>query len=201
MPLWTTWGKFLRDSRIRLYPEMTHFSWSGLLELGVFCSELSPVFSWPCPESHVHPHPGTKRRFHQQDEQKCVWYIKTQTSCCTLQFGDSFCWQGATSSSQAGISQTSQQTSRQCPRRHKNWQKTNPLIQRLLSAQGQVNTEIQKMVDIGAVERVHNVNTPGFYSRIFLVPKRTGDIKPVIDLKLLNTCSSKNGSRWRLLRP
>ena len=33
----------------------------------------------------------------------------------------------------------------------------------------QVNTEFQKMVDKGALERVQNNNTPGFYSIIFLV--------------------------------
>ena len=38
-----------------------------------------------------------------------------------------------------------------------------------------------------ALERLHNTNTPGFYSRIFLVPKKLGDLRPVIGLKLLNT--------------
>ena len=39
------------------------------------------------------------------------------------------------------------------------------------SEQPQVNTEIQQM-DIGALERVCNINTLGCYSRIFLVPKK-----------------------------
>ena len=43
------------------------------------------------------------------------------------------------------------------------------------------------MIQKGALEKVHNPNTPGFYSRIFVVPKKTGDFRPVIDLKLLNT--------------
>ena len=43
------------------------------------------------------------------------------------------------------------------------------------------------MLEKGALEEVSNINTPGFYSRIFVVPKKTGDLRPVIDLKVLNT--------------
>jgi hypothetical protein len=40
----------------------------------------------------------------------------------------------------------------------------------------------------GAVERVHDpFQSPGFYSRLFLVPKKTGGMRPVIDLSILNT--------------
>jgi hypothetical protein len=28
---------------------------------------------------------------------------------------------------------------------------------------------------------------PGFYSRLFIVPKKTGGMRPVIDLSILNT--------------
>ena len=38
----------------------------------------------------------------------------------------------------------------------------------------------------GAIERVTNVRSLGFYSRLFLVPKKTGDLRPVIDLSTLN---------------
>ena len=38
----------------------------------------------------------------------------------------------------------------------------------------------------GAIERVTNVKSLGFYSRLFLVPKKTGDLQPVIDLSTLN---------------
>ena len=38
----------------------------------------------------------------------------------------------------------------------------------------------------GAIERVTNVKSLGFYSRLFLVPKKTGDLRPVIDLSTLN---------------
>ena len=36
------------------------------------------------------------------------------------------------------------------------------------------------------MERVRNPGTPGFYSRLFLVPKKNGKLRPVIDLSLLN---------------
>ena len=38
----------------------------------------------------------------------------------------------------------------------------------------------------GAIKRVTNVRSLGFYSRLFLVPKKTGDLRPVIDLSTLN---------------
>ena len=38
----------------------------------------------------------------------------------------------------------------------------------------------------GAIERVTNVTSLGYYSRLFLVPKKTGDLHPVIDLSTLN---------------
>ena len=38
----------------------------------------------------------------------------------------------------------------------------------------------------GAIEWVINVKSLGFYSRLFLVPKKTGDLRPVIDLSTLN---------------
>ena len=38
----------------------------------------------------------------------------------------------------------------------------------------------------GAIERVTNVKSLGFYSRLFLVPKKTGDLRPIIDLSTLN---------------
>ena len=38
----------------------------------------------------------------------------------------------------------------------------------------------------GAIERVTNVKSLGFCSRLFLVPKKTGDLRPVIDVSTLN---------------
>ena len=45
---------------------------------------------------------------------------------------------------------------------------------------------VQKLVEKGAVEIVDDPSTPGFYSRLFLVPKKDGGLRPVIDLKALN---------------
>ena len=46
--------------------------------------------------------------------------------------------------------------------------------------------EIAELLKKRAVERVRNPGTPGFYSRLFLVPKKNGKLRPVIDLSLLN---------------
>ena len=50
--------------------------------------------------------------------------------------------------------------------------------------------DLQQAVDAllrkGAIERVTNVRSLGFYSWLFLVPKKTGDLRPVIDLSTLN---------------
>ena len=50
--------------------------------------------------------------------------------------------------------------------------------------------DLQQAVDAllmkGAIERVTNVTSLRFYSRLFLVPKKTGDLRPVIDLSTLN---------------
>ena len=50
--------------------------------------------------------------------------------------------------------------------------------------------DLQQAVDAllmkGAIERVTNVKSLGFSSRLFLVPKKTGDLRPVIDLSTLN---------------
>ena len=46
--------------------------------------------------------------------------------------------------------------------------------------------EIAELLKKQAVERVQNPGTPGFYSRLFLVPKKNGKLRPVTDLSLLN---------------
>ena len=50
--------------------------------------------------------------------------------------------------------------------------------------------DLQQAVDAllskGAIERVLNRTSLGFYSRVFLVPKKTGDLHPVIDLSALD---------------
>ena len=49
--------------------------------------------------------------------------------------------------------------------------------------------EIKKMQNKGALEKILH-HTPGFHNSIFLVPKKTGDVRPVVDLKLLNAVFS-----------
>ena len=50
--------------------------------------------------------------------------------------------------------------------------------------------DLQQAVDAlllkGAIERVTNMTSLGYYNRLFLVPKKTGDLRPVIDLSSLN---------------
>ena len=42
--------------------------------------------------------------------------------------------------------------------------------------------EIVELLQKWAVERVQDPGTPGFYSRLFLEPKKNGKLRPVIDL-------------------
>ena len=47
--------------------------------------------------------------------------------------------------------------------------------------------EVTALLGKGAIEEVNPLSqTPGFYSRIFLVPKKDGGFRPVFDLKALN---------------
>ena len=46
---------------------------------------------------------------------------------------------------------------------------------------------LTKLLEKGAVERVSNPDSPGFYSRLFLVPKKNGAWRPIIDLSTLNS--------------
>ena len=48
-----------------------------------------------------------------------------------------------------------------------------------------LSSNIQEMLQKGAIEKVTE-NSPGFYSHLFLVPKKTGDLRPIINLKFLN---------------
>jgi hypothetical protein len=53
---------------------------------------------------------------------------------------------------------------------------------RNLLLQEEVHTLLQK----GAVVLMNHLLTPGFYSRLILVPKKNGKMRPVIDLSVLN---------------
>ena len=50
-----------------------------------------------------------------------------------------------------------------------------------------LTTCIQSLLSKNAIERVENVKSLGFYSRLFLVPKPHQRWRPVIDLSRLNT--------------
>lgn len=50
-----------------------------------------------------------------------------------------------------------------------------------------MNQEIQKLLDKGAIQQVTESSAEGFYSRIFLVPKKGGQYRPVINLRPLNS--------------
>ena len=49
-----------------------------------------------------------------------------------------------------------------------------------------LQTAVDKLLSKGAIEPVFHPETKGFFSRLFLVPKKTVDLRPVIDLSRLN---------------
>jgi len=49
-----------------------------------------------------------------------------------------------------------------------------------------VKAEVELLLQKQAIEIVEDPTTPGFYSRLFVVPKQNGKWRPVIDLKVLN---------------
>ena len=50
-----------------------------------------------------------------------------------------------------------------------------------------MNQEIQKLLDKGAIQQVSETSLRGYYSRIFLVPKKGGQYRTVINLRPLNS--------------
>jgi hypothetical protein len=49
-----------------------------------------------------------------------------------------------------------------------------------------LRTEVQALLDKGAVSVVEDHSSPGFYSHVFLVPKKSGEWRLFIDLSRLN---------------
>ena len=60
--------------------------------------------------------------------------------------------------------------------------------------------EIENLLNKRAVERVQNPETPGFYSRIFLVPKKTGKFRLILDLSLLNRYIEKQAFKMETVK-
>ena len=60
--------------------------------------------------------------------------------------------------------------------------------------------EIENLLNKRAVERVQNPGTPGFYSRIFLVPKKNGKLRLIVDLSLLNRYIKKQSFKMETVK-
>ena len=60
--------------------------------------------------------------------------------------------------------------------------------------------ETENLLNKWAVERVQNPGTPGFYSRIFLVPKKNGKLRLIIDLSLLNRYIKKQAFKMKTVK-
>ena len=55
------------------------------------------------------------------------------------------------------------------------------------SQRRELEEEVTSLLQKGVVEEIQP-ETPGFYSRIFLVPKKKGKLRLIIDLSTLNIC-------------
>ena len=53
--------------------------------------------------------------------------------------------------------------------------------------QGLLEEEVLSLLQKNAIEEVMDHSSQGFYSRMFLVAKKTGGWRPIIDLSVLNT--------------
>lgn len=49
-----------------------------------------------------------------------------------------------------------------------------------------LQSHVRELLEKQAVEQVHNLSSLGFYSLMFLVPKKNGKLRPIIDLRRLN---------------
>ena len=57
--------------------------------------------------------------------------------------------------------------------------------------------EIQALLEKGAVSTVYPPMGQGFISKMFVVPKKDGGARPIIDLRELNKFIPGNTSRWK----
>ncbi len=65
-----------------------------------------------------------------------------------------------------------------------------------MEAEAMLASELNKLLDKGAVRRVEE-SRAGFVSTMFLVPKKDGGQRPVVNLKALNDFVGQSISRWR----
>ena len=63
-----------------------------------------------------------------------------------------------------------------------------------------IREEIENLLKKQAVKRVQNPGTPGFYSRIFLIPKKNGKLRLIIDLSLLNRYIEKQSFKMETVK-
>ena len=63
----------------------------------------------------------------------------------------------------------------------------------------QLSSNIQEMLQKSAIEKVTK-KSPGFYSHLFLVPKKTSDLRLIINLKLLNNHITTEKSKMETQR-
>ncbi len=47
-------------------------------------------------------------------------------------------------------------------------------------------SEVSSLLAKDAIEEVRDIGSPGFYSHLFIVPKKNGKLRPVLDLSALN---------------
>ena len=74
------------------------------------------------------------------------------------------------------------------------------LIRMSQSSSPFIREEIENLLNKRAVERVQNPGTPGFYSQIFLVPKKNGKLHLIIDLSLLNRYIKKQSFKMKTVK-
>ena len=60
--------------------------------------------------------------------------------------------------------------------------------------------EVQTLLQKGAIERVQNRTQEGYYSMYFLVPKKTGDLRPILNLKPINHTIHKTSFKMETLQ-
>ena len=60
--------------------------------------------------------------------------------------------------------------------------------------------EVQSLLQKGAIEQVQDRTQEGYYSMYFLVPKKTGDLRPILNLKPINHTIHKSTFKMETLQ-